>query len=128
VRFRGRLLRMVPTVDRAKATVMAKIRFSELDPRVLPEMSAKVSFLLREMQEGERTARSVVNPAAVVQRDGRSVVFLIKDDKVGEVAVETGDKIGELLEIRAGVKAGDKVVLRPADKLRDGARVALPAK
>ena len=128
VRFRGRLLRMVPTVDRAKATVMAKIRFDELDPRILPEMSAKVSFLQREMKEGERTARSVVQPAAVVQRDGKSVVFVIKDDKVAEVAVETGDKIGELLEVRAGVKPGDKVVLRPSDKLRDGARVALPTK
>jgi RND family efflux transporter MFP subunit len=128
VRFRGRLLRLVPTVDRAKATVMAKIRFNELDARILPEMSAKVSFLLREMREGERTARSVLNPAAIVQREGRSVVFVIAEDKVREVAIETGDKIGELLEVRSGVKPGDKVVLRPADKLRDGARVALPAK
>ncbi len=127
-RFRGRLLRMVPTVDRAKATVMAKIRFNEPDPRILPEMSAKVSFLSREIQESERTARSVLQPAAIVQRDGKSVVFVIKGDKVAEVVVETGATIGELLEIRAGVKPGDKVVLRPPEKLRDGARVALPTK
>jgi RND family efflux transporter MFP subunit len=128
VRFRGRLLRMVPTVDRTKATVMAKIRFEQLDPRILPEMSAKVAFLSQEMPEGERAARTVVQPAAVVQRDGKSVVFVIKDDKVAQAAVETGAKIGELLEIRSGVKPGDKVVLRPSDKLHDGARVALPAK
>jgi RND family efflux transporter MFP subunit len=128
VRFRGRLLRMVPTVDRAKATVMAKIRFETLDPRILPEMSAKVSFLSQEMPEGERTARTVLQPAAIAQRDGRSVVFVIRDDRVAQVAVETGAKIGELIEIRAGVKAGDKAVLRPSDKLRDGARVALPTK
>ncbi len=128
VRFRGRLLRMVPTVDRAKATVMAKIRFNEPDPRILPEMSAKVSFLSREIQESERTARSVLQPAAIVQRDGSSVVFVITDDKVTQVAVETGARIGELLEIRAGVKPGDKVVLRPSEKLRDGARVALSTK
>ncbi len=127
-RYRGRLLRMVPTVDRAKATVMAKIRFEQLDPRVLPEMSAKVSFLSQEMPEGERAARTVVQPAAVVQRDGKSVAFVIKDDKVAQVAVETGGKIGELIEIRAGVKAGDKVVLRPPAQLHDGARIALPVK
>jgi RND family efflux transporter MFP subunit len=128
VRFRGRLLRLVPTVDRAKATVMAKIRFEQLDPRILPEMSAKVAFLSQEMPEGERSARTVVQPAVVVQRGGNSVVFVIKDDKVALVAVETGARIGELLEIRSGVKPGDKVVLRPPDKLHDGARVSLPTK
>jgi HlyD family secretion protein len=128
VRFRGRLLRMVPTVDRAKATVMAKIRFDELDPRILPEMSAKVSFLSQEMPAGERTARTVLQPAAIVQRAGKSVVFVIKDEKVSQVTVETGAKIGEMIEIRAGVKPGDRVVMRPAEKLRDDTRVALPTK
>jgi multidrug efflux pump subunit AcrA (membrane-fusion protein) len=63
-----------------------------------------------------------------VQRDGKSVVFVIKDDKVAQVAVETGAKIGEMLEIRAGVKPGERVVLRPSEKLHDGTRVAPPAK
>ncbi|MEO7728314.1 MAG: efflux RND transporter periplasmic adaptor subunit [Burkholderiales bacterium] len=128
VRFRGRLLRMVPTVDRAKATVMAKIRFEELDPRILPEMSAKVSFLSQEMPAGERTARTALQPAAVVQRNGKSVVFAIRGDKVAQVGVETGEKMGEMIEIRAGVKAGDRVVLRPPEKLHDGTRIALPGK
>ncbi len=127
-RFRGRLLRLVPTVDRAKATVMAKIRFEELDPRFLPEMSAKVAFLSQEVPQGSRSARTVVQPGAVVQRDGGSVVFAIKDGRVAQVAVDVGAKIGELTEIRAGVKPGDKVVLRPPDKLHDGARVSLPNK
>jgi len=128
VRFRGRLLRMVPTVDRAKATVMAKIKFTELDPRILPEMSAKVSFLSQEMPEGERTARTVLQPAAIVQRDGKSVVFVIKGDKVSQVAIETGAKIGEMVEIKSGVTAGDRVVMRPSEKLHDGAPIALSAK
>ncbi len=123
VRFRGRLLRMVPTVDRSKATVLAKIRFAALDPRILPEMSAKVSFLSQEIPENERGARIAVHPAAVVTRDGKSTVFAIRDGRAVQIAVETGDKVGELMEIRAGVAAGDKLVLRPAEKLRDGARV-----
>jgi RND family efflux transporter MFP subunit len=128
IRFRGRVLRLVPTVDRAKATVMAKIRFAELDPRILPEMSAKVAFLSQEMPEGSRSARIVLQPAAVTQRDGKSVVFVIREGKAAQAVVETGPTIGELVEIRSGVKPGDKVVLRPSDKLHDGARVSLPQK
>ncbi len=127
-RFRGRLIRLVPTVDRAKATVMAKIRFDALDPRILPEMSAKVSFLSQEMPQGSGGARTAIQPSAVATRDGRPVVFVIVQDRVAQAAVETGDRIGELLEIRAGIKPGDKVVLRPPDKLRDGARIRLPGK
>jgi RND family efflux transporter MFP subunit len=127
-RFRGRVSRIVPTVDRSKATVMAKIRFDQLDLRVLPEMSAKVAFLSQEVPEGERAARAAVQPAAIAQRNGRSVVFVINDDKVTQIEVETGARLGELIEVRSGVAPGDKVVLRPPDKMRDGARVALPAK
>lgn len=123
-RFRGRLLRLVPTVDRTKATVMAKVRFAELDARILPEMSAKVSFLSQEVPDTERSARVVVPSAAVVKRDGKNVLFIVREGRAVQSAVEAGEKIGELLEIRAGVAAGDKLVLRPAEKLRDGARVA----
>ena len=128
VRFRGRLVRMVPTVDRAKATVMAKIRFNELDPRVLPEMSAKVSFLSRETTETERTSRTVVQPSAIVQRDGKQIVFVVKDDKAIATPVVPGEKLGEMTEIKSGVAAGDRVVMRPPDKLHDGSRIAAPAR
>jgi len=127
-RFRGRLLRLVPTVDRTKATVMAKVRFAELDPRILPEMSAKVSFLSQEVPDGERGARVAVQAAAVVTREGKSVVFIMRDGRAVQAAVEPGDKIGELLEIRSGVAAGDKLVLRPSEKLRDGVRVVQGAR
>ena len=55
-RFRGRISRMVPTVDRAKATVMTKVQFDEIDPRILPEMSAKVSFLSQDVDAGAAEA------------------------------------------------------------------------
>lgn len=128
VRFRGRLVRMVPTVDRAKATVMAKIRFNELDSRVLPEMSAKVSFLSRETTDDERTSRTVVQPSAIVQRGGKDVVFVVKGDKAVQTPVAIGAKLGEMVEVKSGVSAGERVVIRPADNLRDGSRIAAPAK
>lgn len=127
-RFRGVVQRTVPTVDRAKATVLVKIRFVDVDARVLPEMSAKVAFLEKEMPEAERTARMVVQPAAVVERDGGSVVFVVKDGKAVRVAVKSGMKIGELVEVVGKVAVGDKVVVRPPEKLRDGSAVATASK
>ena len=82
LRFRGVVQRLVPTVDRAKATVMAKVALRRTDPRILPEMSAKVAFLRKEVPADERSARTVVQPAAIVERNGRSVVFVIRDNRV----------------------------------------------
>jgi len=123
MRFRGVVARTVPTVDRAKATVMTKIRFLEVDARVLPEMSAKVAFLTQEISDADRAPRAALNVAALTTRAGRNVVFVVRDDKVAEVPVETGAKMGELVEIRKGPQPGEKVVLRPGAKLHDGAAV-----
>jgi RND family efflux transporter MFP subunit len=120
IRLRGTVQRIVPTVDRAKATVLVKIRFVDHDPRVLPEMSAKVAFLEKEMPASQRAARTVVQPAAVVQRDGQSVVFVIKEGKAVETSVETGERIGDMVEVLKGLKAGEKVILRPGDGLDNG--------
>ena len=122
-RFRGEVSRTVPTVDRAKATVMTKIRFLEPDARVLPEMSAKAAFLSKEVGDAERSARPALNPAAITSRSGRDVVFVVKEGKLAEVPIETGAKIGDLVEILRGPQPGEKVVLRPLEKLRDGAAV-----
>jgi RND family efflux transporter MFP subunit len=122
-RFRGEVSRTVPTVDRSKATVMTKIRFLEPDARVLPEMSAKAAFLSKEVGDAERTARPAVNPGAITNRNGRDVVFVVKDGKLAEVPIETGAKIGDLVEIRRGPQPGEKVVLRPLEKHHDGTAV-----
>ncbi|MFL6579212.1 MAG: efflux RND transporter periplasmic adaptor subunit [Burkholderiales bacterium] len=127
-RFRGEVARTVPTVDRSKATVMTKIRFLDPDPRVLPEMSAKASFLSREISDTERTARTALNPAAIVKRGGSDVVFVVKDNKLVQVPVETGPAVGDLVELRKGPQPGEKVVLRPSDKVHDGTMVKLAGK
>ncbi len=128
LRFRGVLHRMVPTVDRSKATVMAKIRFLDKDERILPEMSAKVAFLSQEVPADQRGARTVVQFSTIANRGGRSVVYVIKGDKVSEAQVETGRTIGDMIEVVKGVAPGDKVVLKPSGALRDGAAVSLSTK
>ncbi|QSV45624.1 efflux RND transporter periplasmic adaptor subunit [Geobacter benzoatilyticus] len=122
-RFRGRVHMVVPTADRSKATVLVKVRFEKLDPRVLPEMSAKVAFLQRPVAPGEEKPRTAVNPAAVVEREGRKALFLVKGDRVAETPVTVGAKFGDMLEITSGAKPGDRIALKPLDKLKDGAKI-----
>jgi HlyD family secretion protein len=126
-RFRGRISRIVPTVDRAKATVMTKVKFDAIDPRILPEMSAKVSFLSQEVSAEQQKPMVAVTADAIVQRDGRAVVFVIKDGVATAVPVTPGKKVGDLTGIVGDVKSGDKVVLKPAENLASGALVK-PAK
>lgn len=126
-RFRGEVHRLVPTVDRAKATVTVKVRFVETDPRILPEMSAKVAFLSQAVAKENNVARVAVPASAVVERDARKVVFVVRDGKAAEVPVQTGASAGDLIQV-TGIKAGDKIVLKPADRVRDGVAVATAGK
>ncbi len=128
LRFRGVVHRLVPTVDRAKATVMVKIGFVDRDPRILPEMSAKVAFLSQEVPADQRSARTVVQPGSIVDRNGRSVVYVIRDNRVSAVEIQTAGRIGEMIEVVKGVAPGDRIVLKPSGKLRDGAAVSLSTK
>lgn len=116
-RLRGVVQRIVPTVDRSKATVLVKVRFVDHDPNILPEMSAKIAFLEKEMPAGQRTSRTVIQPDAIAKRDGKKIVFLIEEGKVIEIPVETGQEIGDMIEILNGPKPGDKIVLRPSKDL-----------
>ena len=122
-RFRGRISRIVPTVDRAKATVMTKVKFDAMDPRILPEMSAKVSFLSQDVTAEQQKPMVAVATDAIVQRDGRAVVFVIRDGIATAVPVTTGKKVGDLTGIAGDVKSGEKVVQKPAENLASGALV-----
>ena len=128
MRFRGHISRMVPTVDRAKATVMTKVSFDEIDPRVLPEMSAKVSFLSREVTPAEQKPLLAVNRDAIVERDGRTVVLVVRDGRATAVPVTPGAKVGDMTAISGDLKSGDKVVLKPEASLANGALVKTAAK
>jgi HlyD family secretion protein len=127
LRIPGKVSRTVPTVDRSKATLLVKIEFVERDPRVLPDMSAKVSFLTRALTEAEKKPVTAVQAAAVTKRDGKDVVFLIEENIAKQTSVTVAGKIGDLVQV-SGVKPGDKVVITPNEKLKDGAAVAIVKK
>ena len=114
---------IVPTADRTKATIMVKVRFIDKDDRILPEMSAKVAFLSREVASDEMKPFTAVSKSALVKSDGQKMIFLVEGNKVKEVTVSTGKQMGDMIEILQGAKAGDKVVLNPSDKLHDGSKI-----
>ncbi|MFN9211195.1 MAG: efflux RND transporter periplasmic adaptor subunit [Betaproteobacteria bacterium] len=139
LRLLGSVSRIVPTVDRSKATLLVKVKFVESDGRVLPDMSAKVAFLSRVPTPEERKTVPAVRPEAVVKRDGRDVLLVVKSDApaakpraaepaeadsgtVAVTPVTVGGKVGDLLRVD-GATPGTRVVIVPPEKLADGARV-----
>jgi len=124
-RYRGSVYKIVPTADRAKATVLTKVAFKERDERVLPEMSAKVTFLARGADTSMVgvPAKLTVPASAVVTREGRSVVFVIRNEQVTETPVAAGSTLGTRVEITSGLSQGDRVVDRPDPALSTGTRI-----
>jgi len=126
VRYPGSVAMIVPTADRAKATVMVKVAFRSYDARVLPEMSAKVHFLPRPSRVAADTQPVLVVPAsAVAERNGRSVVFVVQSDRAVEVPVVVGRQLGSSLAIREGLHPGVQVVDSVGARLRGGAKVTV---
>jgi RND family efflux transporter MFP subunit len=124
-RYPGYVHKIVPTADRAKATVLTKVAFRERDERVLPEMSAKVTFLGKELAQGASAepSRLTVPLSAVINRNSQSVALLIRDGKLVETPVRVGATVGDRLEITAGLAQGEQVVLRPDASLTTGTKV-----
>ena len=122
-RYRGGVHAIVPTADRAKATVMVKVRFIDKDPRILPEMRAKVAFLSRPLKTEEEKPKTAVIRSAIVNRGDRKIIFLVQGDRAVETAITTGEPLGEMIEVLGGAKAGDRVVAKPPKRLKDGSRI-----
>jgi RND family efflux transporter MFP subunit len=127
-RFRGEVHMIVPTADRTKATVMVKVRIIDKDSRILPEMSVKVAFLSREVKSHEQKPRTAIYQTALVTRDGKNIVFLIKENRAVETPITVGTKLGDMVEVLNGVKAGDRVVLKPLEKIKNGSRIKVAEK
>lgn len=124
-RYPGYVHKIVPTADRAKATVMTKVAFRSMDDRVLPEMSAKVMFLSREDDGAKAGAAPILTVplSSVTTRQDRKVVLLVRNGIVTEAPVTAGEVIGDRIVINEGLAPGDQVVLRPDPSLTTGSKV-----
>jgi RND family efflux transporter MFP subunit len=125
MRFRGEVHAIVPTVDRTKATVLVKVRFLDKDPRMLPDMSAKVSFLSRNLKPEELKPRIAVSQSALINRGDQNIVFLLRGSHVLQTSLQLGKKLGDMMEITEGLKPGDRVVINPPKGLKDGSKIKI---
>ena len=118
---------IVPTADLSKAKVLTKVKFLEKDRRVLPEMSAKVSFLSRPVEQGEKP-KTAVPASALLERNGKFIIYRVEGNLVREVEVRKGSGLLDFMEVNQGLKVGERVVLKPNQNLRDGARIKIAEK
>src|SRR3984957_10141832 len=118
---------VIPTADRQKATVKVRISFLKLDPKILPDMGVKVTFLGDEpkKQVGSIEPVASIPSGALRDENGSKIVFLVKDNKLERRAVKTGNTRGSDVEIFAGLIPGDLVVTKGPPDLRDGETIQL---
>jgi HlyD family secretion protein len=128
----ARVITMVPTADRQKATVLVRIGFVKLDPRILPDMGVKVTFLRPDAKPVSRADEASQRPAMLVPKtavrndNGQNVLFVMRNDgRVERRAVRTGGEDGAQLEIVTGVTRGEQVVAPLPPAIKDGAQVAI---
>jgi RND family efflux transporter MFP subunit len=125
--YPGYVKKVVPTADRARATVLTKVAFVEKDDRVLPEMSARVNFYLESTtrSSAEEATALVVPKEAITTRDGRKVVFRIDDNYATAVPITPGRELGKVVEVLQGLNQDDLVVLSPPGKLESGQKIEI---
>src|SRR4051794_25645080 len=125
--FRGEVRQVVPTADRQRATVQVKVTILDRDPRILPEMGAKVDFLEPEQPRatGGAPARSSIRvPAAALKSDaGASFVWLVREGRLTKRPVPTGPVSGGVREVRAGLNGGEQLVVGGVEVPAEGMRV-----
>jgi len=121
------VITLVPTADRQKATVMVRIGFKALDPRILPDMGVKVTFLREAGDTGTpAVAPTMLVPKAAVRGEGTAQhVFVIRGDVVERRAITVGGTDGDRLEVVGGLTASDRVVISPPAELRDGMKITV---
>lgn len=123
----ARVIAIVPTADRSKATVKVRIALDERDARIVPDMGVRVAFLEeRAAASAPPVAPGVLVPAAAIRKDGGTdVVYVVKDGKAQRRAVTLGGTVGDSRQVRGGVSAGERVIIEAPAELKDGAVVAL---
>jgi len=119
----ARVIAIIPTADRQRATVRVRIGFAQLDPRILPDMGVKVAFREGAETAGEPRARVVVPAAAVRRVADRDTVFVFAEGRAERRAVTLGGEHEDGVVVRSGVTAGERVIVAGAEELAGGERV-----
>jgi RND family efflux transporter MFP subunit len=121
----GKVRTLIPTADRQKATVKVRASFDKLDPRILPDMGVKVTFLGDAPSSAPSGGRVLVPRTAIRGEGGKPTVFVYRDGRVERRVVGLGQARGNDQEVIAGLADGDQIVTAGAKELRDGQRVSV---
>jgi len=122
-RFPGKVSTIVPTADRTRGTVMVKVAFDSLDPRVLPEMSAKVAFLSRPLTGAESRPFLAVHRDALIERNGTRGLFKVEDDRARWIPLPDPLFNGDYVVLEKTLADGEKVVMKPPTNLKPGDKI-----
>jgi RND family efflux transporter MFP subunit len=118
-----KVIAIIPTADRQKATVKVRVGFDKLDPRILPDMAVKVAFRETAGAPAAVTRAVIVPKSALQNQDGHDVIFAVANGRAERRAVTVSEAQGEDALLSAGVSAGDKVIVEAPSGLKDGAAV-----
>ncbi|MGH8147466.1 MAG: efflux RND transporter periplasmic adaptor subunit [Rhodanobacteraceae bacterium] len=121
------VIAIIPSADKSKATVKVRIALDQKDPRIIPQMGVRVSFLDKAAKDAKPLPGVLVPKSAVVQRGGKDVVFVVADGRAKQATVTTGGDFSDMKQILSGVGAGQEVVKVPPKDLKDGEKVQVKA-
>ncbi len=126
--FAGKVRQIVPTADRQRATVQVKVSITDRDPRILPEMGARVEFLAQDTARSDAPTR-IFLPADAVRTDGAAtIVWVVREGVLSRVVIDAGPVSGGRREIRSGLSGGETVVVGTAQRLVEGGKVNVVTK
>lgn len=126
-KYKGYVNKIIPTADRGKGTVQIKIRFNEIDERVLPEMGAKVNFLRQNIaNEEQKPAKILIPTSSILTVNGKKTVFIVgAGSKATEQIIKTGAIFGEFTEVKQGLMSGTSLIISPIEKLSSGSSITI---
>ena len=126
-KYKGYVNKIIPTADRGKGTVQIKIRFNEIDERVLPEMGAKVNFLRQNIaNEVQEPAKILIPTSSILTVNGKKTVFIVgAGSKASEQIIKTGAIFGEFTEVKQGLSPGTSLIISPIEKLSSGSSITI---
>jgi RND family efflux transporter MFP subunit len=112
-KFRGRIARVAPVLDPATRTATMEVEIPNTDTRLKPGMYARVI-----LQVEDRRGVLLAPKAAVIDFEGKRGVWVADANKPRFVPVSLGIEDPQRVEITAGLKVGDQIVVAGAATLR----------